>query len=148
MRNVVSQNGLRGFMAGWKIHLLLFPMVMINMVLANIVFLQLKKLLFTPSRPRGGSSGGGGRGPLEGGLRRSGEGIGSRTTSITSIEERITTIEPASGTTNPTSTGTSGPTVDTTIVSVTAVETSITSENATNEDTGSTPNGSSGGSTN
>lgn len=56
LSRVVSQKGLRGFMAGWKIHLLLFPMVMVNMILANIMFIQLKKLFF-PRRlhkgPRG-----------------------------------------------------------------------------------------------
>lgn len=38
-------------MAGWRLHFLLFPTVMVNMILANILFLQLKRLLLTPKQP-------------------------------------------------------------------------------------------------
>lgn len=63
LSRVVSQKGLRGFMAGWKIHLLLFPMVMVNMVLANVMFMQLKKLFFPRRLHKGPRSG---HGPVPG----------------------------------------------------------------------------------
>jgi len=51
LRSIFTRHGLRGFAAGWRLHFLLFPALMINMMLANFVFMKLNKLCFAPKPP-------------------------------------------------------------------------------------------------
>lgn len=133
MKSVVSQRGLRGFMAGWKIHLLLFPLVMINMILANILFLQFKKLLFpTPHpRPPWGGDRGAGLPPPIGGIRRSGEGQQrtlNRNPSVTAIQPPVTPIDVPNNTSQPASPGVAEPSTTSQPTSPKIAEPSTTSQ--------------------
>jgi len=47
LRKVIQGQGIYGFFAGWRLYIVLFPFWVMNMFLANVLFLLLKKLLYS-----------------------------------------------------------------------------------------------------